>query len=119
VPGVRDEDSVDRGIREREVVGSRLVSAQARVALADEFQHSPIGLHHIELKPTLDQTIGQLPRARADLGNMRSDRRCQPVDGSVGVRRTPGVVLSGPAAEGGRACGLHIGILPVAVAAPP
>src|SRR6185436_6185235 len=78
VPGVRD----DGGVAEREGCGSRLVGSQPGVAPADDVQHSPIGLDHVELEVALDETIGQLPRPRTDLGNARSVLRYKPVHGS-------------------------------------
>lgn len=70
---------------------------------ADDSQHSSIGLHHVDVETALNETIGQLPCARAHLDDLRPVQWYKPVNGGVGIGGTPVVVRVGPGSEGGGA----------------
>jgi hypothetical protein len=99
VPGVCDQDRVDRTIFDREIRDCGLMHGQCRVALANKAQHPAINLGDSQRDVfVLDESISELPCACADLDYLARVTE-KPIDGAVRIRRTAILVLVRPSAE--------------------
>ena len=104
MPGIGDQNRVDRRVSHRNVGRIGLVETGSRVVSPENREHPLIGLDGIDLDAPRDQELRELSCTRAHICDASRGRRCEPVHSRCRVRRPPPVILLGDLAEGGRPC---------------